>query len=68
MRPVAGTPVSDSFHASSRASDVMAAFGGRLRLKSPIIDTPVDGTLKPPACAPTTGWSMPPARPSKTCP
>jgi len=36
--------------------------------KSPIIATPQVLRLKPPVCEPSTGLSMPPARPSKTRP
>ena len=36
--------------------------------KLPIIATPQVFWLKPPVCEPSTGLSMPPARPSKTWP
>ncbi|AKE88102.1 hypothetical protein AAT18_01385 [Rhodococcus aetherivorans] len=44
------------------------AFGGSTLEKSPIIAMPTVFSLKPPACAPCTGLSRPPARPSKIWP
>ncbi len=66
--PRAGTPWSDSFHASTCASAFTPASERCVELKLPIVATPVDSVLKPPAWAPITGSSMPPWRPSNTCP
>ena len=37
-------------------------------MKEPMIEIPVEMLLKPCACAPITGRSTPPARPSKIVP
>ena len=39
-----------------------------IEVKSPRQAMPVDVLFQPWACAPTTAWSMPPARPSKIWP
>ena len=66
--PVAGTPWSVSFHASTRASAASPALVWVVVVKVPRFATPVDTVLNPLTCAPITARSMPPARPSKICP
>ena len=66
--PVAGTPWSVIFQASTRASAPMPARVCEVVSKVPMLAMPVETVLKPFTCAPTTARSMPPARPSKIWP
>ena len=60
--------VPPSFHAARRSTEVSSAGVGAVVLRLPIIAIPKVSRLKPPACAATTGRSIPPARPSKIVP
>ena len=66
--PSTGQACSESFQATVRASAFNPSLSGSALLQVPIIAMPAVVRFAPYACAPTSGWSSPPARPSKTCP
>jgi hypothetical protein len=66
--PVVGTPSSGSFQRISAAIARSVAWVAGVDTVLPITAIPVDWSLNPPACAPRTGRSIPPARPSKIVP
>ncbi len=62
--PPVGDPCSGSFHAISWATALSAASGTASFSNVPMIAIPVEMLFQPTAWAPTTGWSIPPIRPS----
>jgi hypothetical protein len=66
--PSVGTAWTPSFHAIRRAIASSPSGVWATAVKSPRLAMPVETLFQPCACAPTTAWSMPPARPSKICP
>jgi hypothetical protein len=62
--PPVGAPWIGSFQRISRAIASRASFDCGTSSNVPTLAMPVDTELKPCACAPTIGWSTPPARPS----
>ena len=66
--PDVGAPVSGSFQRIRCAMEFSAASVSGTLSKVPMFAMPADCELKPCACAPTTGWSIPPARPSHSVP
>ncbi len=68
VRPRASRPCRENFQATTAATAARHSSVGATAEKSPIIETPKVPVLNPPACAPTTGRSTPPARPSQIPP